>query len=97
MKNVNTKYGKQPKAMMPLLAKITEVENKLIGQFDAKVGRSLTQTDASNLIAEVLMEVVQGDPKTPIKELIAHLDYIFNDALFNQIKKNTEKNLAILN
>ncbi len=97
MKKVNTKYGKQPQKLLPLIAKINEVTSKLVGNYDAKIGKQLTANDAENIVAEVLMEVVQEDPKTPQQALIAHLDYIFNDALFNEIKKNTEKNLAILN
>ena len=64
MKNVNTKYGKQPKALLPLIAKINEVTSRLVGNFDAKLKKQLTQHDASNIVAEVLMEVVQEDPNT---------------------------------
>tara|TARA_R110002126_G_scaffold283133_1_gene432196 strand:+ start:74 stop:367 length:294 start_codon:yes stop_codon:yes gene_type:complete len=97
MKKVNTKYGKQPEDMLPLITKINEITAKLVGHYDAKVLRKLTPNDAGNIVATVLEEVVTHDPNTPLQELIDHLDYIFNGAFFNEVKKNTEKNLAILN
>ncbi len=57
MKKVNTKYGKQPQKLLPLIAKINEVTSKLTGNYDAKIGKQLTANDAENIVAEVLMEV----------------------------------------
>tara|TARA_R110000803_G_scaffold200222_1_gene264504 strand:+ start:1634 stop:1927 length:294 start_codon:yes stop_codon:yes gene_type:complete len=97
MKNIKTKHGMVPAAMLPLVRKIDQIANKLVGHYDAKQGRLLTLRDGNNIVAGVLEEMQKAEPFAKPSEFLDYLEFTFNDNFFSEIQKNSERIVAELN